>query len=456
MVRRHFALLLLLASAVWPALAQEGASRLEPVHEAAEIERLVLAAPDAETLRLEDEGRVVEGRVAHYATVHEVSITPWKNGKWEILDPGLIRWRLVIASPGALSLSLAFDRYTMPEGGQLRIFSLDSGREIGSFTAEDNEVHGQLWSPPFLGSETLLELTLPFEHLDELRLRLHRVHHGYASFGEAEPKAGDCHRDVVCSEGGPWSDATRSVALISVEGVRFCTGFLVNNTALDGRPFFLTAKHCSINADNAASVVVIWNHESSECRDGRPVQSTPQGGEEVIDHLRNFQTGATFRAAFGPTDMVLLELDDPPKAEFGVYYAGWDRSGAALSRSVVIHHPNTDAKRISFDFDAATTTPHMVDKKHPKGNHWRIAAWDLGTTEGGSSGAPLFNRDRRVVGVLHGGYAACGNRSADWFGRLAMAWEGGGRPGTRLSDWLDPLGSEVMALDGLDEVPETP
>lgn len=45
---------------------------------------------------------------------------------------------------------------------------------------------------------------------------------------------------------------------------------------------------------------------------------------------------------------------------------------------------------------------------------------------------------------LHGGFAACGNSSSDWYGRLSTSWTLG------LSDWLDALDTGVMTLDGLD------
>ncbi|MEC8422502.1 MAG: hypothetical protein VX000_01930, partial [Myxococcota bacterium] len=61
-----------------------------------------------------------------------------------------------------------------------------------------------------------------------------------------------------------------------------------------------------------------------------------------------------------------------------------------------------------------------------------------GTTEGGSSGSPLFSEEHRVVGVLTGGQAACGNDASDWYGRLAYAWEDGSSSNRRLKDWLDP------------------
>jgi hypothetical protein len=51
---------------------------------------------------------------------------------------------------------------------------------------------------------------------------------------------------------------------------------------------------------------------------------------------------------------------------------------------------------------------------------------------------------------LSGGYAACSNNEPDWYGRLARHWTGGGTPETRLADWLDPLATGALFLDGKD------
>ena len=83
--------------------------------------------------------------------------------------------------------------------------------------------------------------------------------------------------------------------------------------------------------------------------------------------------------------------------------------------------------------------------------HLRITDWDLGTTEPGSSGSPLFSPEQRIVGQLHGGGAACGNNLSDWYGRLAVSWNAGGTAATRLRDWLDPVdGGATQVLDGRD------
>ncbi|MCP4659716.1 MAG: trypsin-like peptidase domain-containing protein [bacterium] len=444
-MNRRLLLPVLIVAALLPrlALAQGASAQPVPDRELDRIPRLELPEVDLDQARLDDEERVLRGNGAQYAVALEVNVIPWDEGQWEMARLNHARWRLRLSSPGALSLNLAFSRYKMPPEGELTIYSPDGRHRIGPFTERDNEEHGELWTPPLLTDELILEVTLPFELLGELELRLAKVHHGYAGFGEAEPKSGPCEVDLACTPAEIWRDAARSVALISVEGVRFCTGFLVNNTALDGKPLFITAHHCGVNRRNAASVVVLWNHESPVCRDGDEAAGEP-------GDLSQFQTGAVFRAAYRPSDVVLIELDDPPDPAFNVFYAGWDRSETDPRRTVVIHHPNTDVKRISFDYDRATATPHLSSESLAKGNHLRIADWDLGTTEGGSSGAPLFNQDMRVVGQLHGGYAACDDRQADWFGRFSASWTGNGRPGLRLSDWLDPLSSEALTLDGIE------
>lgn len=71
---------------------------------------------------------------------------------------------------------------------------------------------------------------------------------------------------------------------------------------------------------------------------------------------------------------------------------------------------------------------------------FRVIDWDEGTTEGGSSGSPLFNPNFRIIGQLQGGCAACGNHLADFYGRLPVSWLGGGISSSRLSNWLDPKG----------------
>jgi hypothetical protein len=212
---------------------------------------------------------------------------------------------------------------------------------------------------------------------------------------------------------------------------------MVNNTAEDQRPFFMTANHCGVNLSNASSLVVYWNFQSPNCGD--------QGGGS----LTQWQTGSVLRARFGGSDFTLVELDDEPSPDFQVTFAGWDRTSAVPTSAVTIHHPRTDEKSISFEFQPCTITSYYQYVSPGDGTHIQVADWDLGTTEPGSSGCPLFNQDHLVVGQLHGGLAACGNELPDWYGRFSRSWTGDGTSDSRLSDWLDPLSTGAETLDHL-------
>ena len=90
------------------------------------------------------------------------------------------------------------------------------------------------------------------------------------------------------------------------------------------------------------------------------------------------------------------------------------------------------------------------------GTHWRITAWDDGTTEPGSSGSPLFDKDHRIIGQLYGGPSSCTASPEymnDYYGRFSVSWEGTS-PDVRLKDWLDPLNIDPPFIDGYD--PNTP
>ncbi|MDB4285569.1 serine protease, partial [bacterium] len=360
------------------------------------------------------------------------------SGTWEERDDGTLLWRLMVRSVGAKTLNLGFSRFHMPEGGELYVYSPDGAIVSGPYTARDNEEHGQLWTPLIEGDDVVIEVSIPVELEGELELELAAVNHAYKDLADPFEKSGSCNIDVACSEADDWTEEIRSVALYSIEGYLACTGTLLNNTSQDLTPYFLTAQHCGVTSSKAPTVVVYWNYETSLCG------GVPDG---PVDQN---QSGAILRASYGPSDFVLLELDDMPSDSFNVHWAGWDRSGDAISDVATIHHPSADEKSISFDFHTPRITSYGGTNVPGDGTHIRVYNWDLGTTESGSSGGPLFDAQHRVVGQLHGGLAACGNNESDWFGRLYWSWNGGGASSSQLRSWLDPGNTGAMFMDGID------
>jgi subtilisin-like proprotein convertase family protein len=406
-------------------------------------------------LTLELEARRPD-RAPRFAETRSVDVRPTTHGTWTINSEGLASWKLRVSSPTAKSINLGFTEYWMPAGGELYLHSgrKDNWKVLGPFTPADNEVHNQLWTPVFPGDEVIVEVILPAEEQANLRLRLTDVNHDFLGFTEpAKFLSGSCNLDVVCGAGDGWEivdkyrDIIRSVVVYSRGGGTFCTGFLVNNTLQDGTPYFMTAAHCGMNAGNAASLVTYYNFENSTCR--QPDSGASGGGGDGVLGVNN--TGAVFRAGNPASDMTLLELDDPIPVAANAFLAGWDNTYIVPTDTVIaIHHPSTDEKRITFTFQQTFFTNGFNGPADAAGTHLEVPDWDIGTTEPGSSGSPIFDRFHRVRGQLHGGQAACGNNAYDTYGAIAHSWEGGGTSATRLRDWLDPGNTGVTAIDGID------
>ena len=421
-----------------------------------DLAELVVTEPiDLQAVWLEDQQREQQGGPYRFAIPRVVKMTPETNGLWEEIDDETLLWRLPIASPQALSLSLGFTHYFMPPGGRLFIYAADHSDVLGPFTEDDNKEHGQLWTPLVHSDIVIVELTIPVSEVPQLELELTSINHGYRDF-DTQPilmELGDsdwCHRDVVCSEGDPWRDQIRSVARYHVtiedHGTYWCTGVLVNNTAQDDKLYFLTAFHCFdepedrvlSNSEKAAAstMVIYWNFEASTC------------GSITGSENQN-QSGAIFRAGYWSSDFALVELDDMPPRAFNVYYAGWDRSSDAPSTGVAIHHPKADTKKISIENDPLNKVILVgYDPDIYYGVFFEVSDWDVGIVAAGSSGCPIFNSNKKVVGLLSNGLSDCVTRGPDYFGPLYRSWTGGTTDDKRLRDWLDPLDTGTEVLDG--------
>lgn len=423
------------------------------------LETVEVAPLDFAALRLEDDERDRAGLAPRFAVPHAVSITPDERGFWELAENGDMVWRLKVSSAGAVNLNFGFTRFALPDSATLFVYSADGDDVVRGFTSADNGAHGELWTPVVPGEAAVIELSVAPEEMRAVELELGSINVGYRGFeslwadGEAsaegrpsDDRDGACNIDVACPIADPWDEIIRSVGVISTGGSTFCTGFMVNNTASDLTPYFMTADHCTVGASDAPSLVVYWNFENSTCRTpGSSASGGPGDGQ-----LNEFNTGSTLIADYAPSDFTLLLLDDDPNPDWRVTFAGWDRSGAEATTAIAVHHPSTDEKRISFEYDPTTTTDYLADAVDPNQTHVRVDDWDEGTTEPGSSGSPLFDQNGRVIGQLHGGFAACGNDDPDWYGRISVSWDGGGTPATRLRDWLDPLDTGATFVDTLD------
>lgn len=408
---------------------------------------LTLTAPDLRALLAADAAQPGP-HPWRFAAPIPVLVTPLTHGSWSS-ESGQPVWRLTLYAPGAKNLNLGFGQFALPPGASLALQGAGGVDPRGPYGA-DSAAAGQLWTPVIRSDTVELALTLPAgASRSEARIVLTQVGYGFRGFGakdEVEPKSGKCNIDVACEVGDEWRNEQRAVARFTIAGALLCTGSLVNNTAGDFTPYFLTASHCLPAHALAPTTVYYWNYETSECARRAPNGSLDQTQSGAI--MLSTSAGQTFVGS----DFVLMQLLQAPSADWKVYYSGWDRRDLAPVGVVGIHHPNGDEKRISFDFDPTQIADYVEEPTDGvTGTHLKVVEWDLGVTEGGSSGSGIWNFEHRLVGTLSGGYSSCdAPKDPDWYGRFEQHWGANDTPLTGLAFWLDPDGTGAEVLDGAD------
>ncbi|MBE9518654.1 MAG: T9SS type A sorting domain-containing protein [Bacteroidetes bacterium] len=427
----------------------------------------VLPPPDPMEIKAELElNRRSNSKPLRFALERPVSLSPETHGSWS--QQGDIRvWHVHVLSPGAYSLGLVFGKYALLPGVKLFVYSPGQREVKGAFTSENNKASGVLPVGHLPGDELLIEMQVPAGMADYGELELESLSHAFLNTGfkssTADCPAGEfgcsqiCEIDVNCVEGDPWWRVKPSVVRVFTTTF-YCTGVLVNNTSYDGTPYVITAEHCLNQQYYADRSVFQFNYESAECFGEDGPLNMSISGSEVITHGDSI-------------DFSLIELSNIPPASFGVYYAGWNRGDFQTSGTASIHHPFGDVKKISLDEQAPSIpvqpgdVPYSGLEDYHYFSYWWIRQWEVGSTEGGSSGGPLFDQGRRVIGTLSGGNAACGDSIGydaetdrviynpapnydDYYTRFGMAWDHEEAKGNALKPWLDPVNSDVQILGG--------
>ncbi len=379
-------------------------------------------------------------KVLHFATMIDVKFDIKQLGECTKFDKGRI-WQLGVVSSGAHSLYTEFINFNLPDGARLFLYNPDKSHVLGAFTNKNNKTNSKLAILPVIGDSLIVEYFEPFEVQTSTALVLERIGHDYIGVVQFldEPKdesfgdSGDCNYDINCFEGNNWQREKHAVCRIIANGA-LCSGALVNNTNHDARPLFLTANHCVSNQTIADNMICVFNYESPDCKgiDGSVEQAI---------------SGGTVRATSPLIDFCLIELSSPPLPSFQPYFAGWDRSDQQARQTTGIHHPQGDVKKISIDFDPPTSDDYPP---YLPNTHWHVHDWDKGTTEGGSSGSPLFNQDHRIIGDLTGGEASCTFNYNDYYSKFSSAWDTYPESNSQLKYWLDPANTGAETLNGYD------
>lgn len=375
---------------------------------------------------------------------HLVNYNLENSGIWTTLANGDRIWQLGLKSTGAQSLNLAFDDFYMPEGAKLFVYTADKKFIIGGFTKQNNDKSNRFATDLIPGDALIIEYYEPAEVANQGRLNLFRVTHGYRGIKEYSAKSfgggGSCQVNVNCALGANWQNEKHGVVCLVVNGSEFCTGSLINDVPQDSKPYVLTANHCS-SSNDFATWVFRFNWEAPGCPNPGSAPSTAQS-----------LNTSTLRARSPGSDFCLVEITGglsggTVPAAYNPYYNGWSNINTPALSVVGIHHPSGDIKKISEALNPTITGTYS------NADCWKIGQWTTACTEPGSSGSPLFDQNKRIVGQLYGGPSSCGGATIDmndYYGKFATSWIGGGTSSTQLQIWLDPNNTSATTLNGFD------
>ena len=411
-------------------------------HDLETLKAIQLPKVDVDSLLEEDAVNDQDNLPYRFGYTFSTNYNITDNGEWLQLPGGGKVWRMRFQSKGAISINFLLEDFEIPRGAKIYLYNDERSDIIGAYDESQNNDNKTLSTWLVHGDDVWIEYYEPRKVEGQGYFEISKVVHGYRSensFGieKALNDSGPCNHDVDCPIGDldeQKDHVKKSVALLLVNNSSFCTGALINNTNHDGTPYVLTADHCFSNPANWA-FRFNWVSPNPVCGQ---FQNSPNGT------FLQTVSGSTLKARRQGTDVMLVEIDNPIPNDWDVVYAGWDRSEDTPSRTFGVHHPAGDIMKVCRDDDAPTK---VVQNGRTL---WRVEDWELGVTEGGSSGSPLFDEEGKIIGQLFGGSAACSgtnnNGGFDLYGRFGVSWDAGNLPTNRLKDWLDPNETNELSI----------
>ena len=415
------------------------------------VPTIEIEALDAEALLAEDAANTGKDHPMRIGVTKDVNYSISNSGRIDMLPDGGRVWRLAFHMEDATFTSMNFSTFNIPDGAELYFYTPDREFVIGKFINKNKMEDGTFYPQEIPGEDVVVEYYEPAGAAFKGNLVIDQISQGYYDFfhirnveggiGNAE---GTCHPNAICYDAA-WHEQIQSVVCYTMTSGQYmymCSGAMINNTAQDGKQYLLSANHCY----ESGTWKFYFNYQATTC--------TGNSGT-----IWQTATGYTLRAkddGSSSSDFMLVEITGTINPSYNVYLAGWNCAATAPTnptQCAAIHHPGGDIKKFS--------TPQNINNGslYGYGKFW-LANWALatGTTEQGSSGSPLFNKDKLIVGQLYAGTSSCvasddshqGPSGWDLYGKLSNSWTNNNNSSNakKLKPWLDPTNSGVNTLGG--------
>ena len=372
----------------------------------------------------------------------------------DVLDAGIITIindtlevrAIEIESKNALFISLIFNEFSIPKGDEMYVYNRQKTVLMGPFTFRNNPQKMIYATDIIEGDHIIIEYHRNRKNnMDINKVLISRIIHGLNpllidNFTEATRDANDCFVDVNCPEGDGWDDQKNGTCYIlklgdpsnpNTSGSPWASAALINNTSYNLKPYILTACH---NTGGSGSNISLWifrfRYWRNTCNGVVNTNTISYCGGQLLEFWPNSDS-------VKENDIALVKMLEQPNVNDNLYYCGWNRSNDTPLSSVLLSHPQGEVMKISKSNSVSAD-----------GGLWWRSSWYVGGALGVSSGGPLFNENKLIVGVHSGRYYDFCDSDAR-AGRLSFSWDYLGTNYTALSWWLDPLDTNIEALEGM-------
>jgi hypothetical protein len=298
---------------------------------------------------------------------------------------------LIIKSSGASGIGVHFRNFALTGGEEVYVYGPAADSIIfGPYTNKGPWGSGEFWSGTLVGDTAVIEFHTRADENGK-GFEIFEVSHIFPKLDlrlrSDQPDVLNCELDASCY-GEIQKNAVARITY-NDNGPFVCTGTLLNDSAQDEIPYFLTANHCVATQTVAQTVEVYWFYQTTSCNSG-VLRS---------DWVHQFG-GANLLATQSSNDFSLLRLVN--NAPAGAWFSGWTSGIQSTGTAVFgLHHPDGFIPPAinSYLRRAGGTITSTNANCFELVNGYR-ADWTSGTTEPGSSGSGLWNSSGYLVGVL--------------------------------------------------------
>jgi hypothetical protein len=420
------------------------------------IPSMNVAAPNEqafEELRSLDSLNNAQGNPPNIAVEVKANISTATNGIWTKSGTRNL-WLLQVRSTGARALAPIFEQLDLGKG-TIWLFSANKKWLMGPITAQTLPQKLDEVKTDFLDGESFVVAYFSPTKTDIKISGLDYIYGKEQKNGDGYLGSLSCEIDASGQEGDCFRFERQATAVLLFDKrhtTSVCTGTMVNNTKNDFRPLLLSSHHCFYkpfgNEDleyDLPTMRVRFKWWTDRIVVTNP-QYWPFSWYEFEGHVTF--TGLKMLAhSKNNADFALTQLVEPILPENEITYLGWSKVSTPKS-STVLHHPAGDFLKIAQSYLPCETTTTDNGGIRVADRGWAVK-WDLGFTEGGSSGSALLNENHLICGQISQALfdkgliptQNCANGiqpSGDVFGRLDVSWDGGGSANNRLSDHLAP------------------